>query len=104
MQQLFAMTREFYQNFSLIQVTVPAANGAAFYKAVNEFDRAVMAEAKLLRERSNRGTAAFRQAFDCEKNLVLLRLDSLGAGRFFAEMQELPDTVTKLGKPPKAKF
>jgi len=35
---------------------------------------------------------------------MLLRLATLGSGSFFAEVQELPYAVSKVGKPPKAKF
>ena len=104
MKQRLAMRREFNQDFSLIFITVLTANGAAFDKAVQESDRAVVAETKLLRKRSNGGTGALRQTLDGQKDLVLLRLNSLGAGRFFAKAQKLPDTVTELGKAPKAEF
>ena len=104
MKQFFAMACEFDQDFSLIFITMPAANSAAFDKTVQEFDRAVVAKTKLLRKRSNGGTGTRRKTLDGQKNLVLLRLNSFGAGRFFAKAQKLPDTVTELGKAPKAKF
>ena len=104
MKQRLAMRREFNQDFSLIFITVLTANGAAFDKAVQESDRAVVAETKLLRKRSNCGTGTRRQTLDGQKDLVLLRLNSLGAGRFFAEAQKLPYPVTELGKAPKAEF
>jgi hypothetical protein len=104
MQQHFSMRREFNQDFSLILVAVPATKGAALYQPIYEFDRAVVTKTKLLGKRCDGGTAVLRQSLDCQQNLVLLGLNTLGAGRFFAEVQELPDTVTELGKPPKAKF
>jgi hypothetical protein len=35
---------------------------------------------------------------------MLLGFDTFRAGRFFAKVQELPDTVPKLSKLPKAGF
>ena len=98
------MWREFDEDFTLIFVVVPASNGAAFHKAIYQFDGAVMAKAKLLRKCGDGGTAVPWQSFDGQQYLVLLRFKSLGAGCILAEVQELTDTVTELGKAPKAEL
>jgi hypothetical protein len=41
------------------------------------------------------GAAAFRQPFDREKKLMLIRFQSKGTGRALTELQELTDLITK---------
>jgi hypothetical protein len=104
MQQRFAVSREFDQDLSLIFMAVSSTYRAALHQPVYEFNRAVVTKTELLRKRSNGWAGTLRQSFDSQEHLVLLRLDSLGASCFFAEVQKLPDPVTELGKAPKAKF
>lgn len=104
MQQRFAVSREFDQDLSLIFMAVSPTYRAAVHQSVYEFNRAVVTKTELLRKRSNCWTGTFRQSFDRQQHLVLLRLDSLGASCFFAEVQKLPDPVTELGEAPKTKF
>jgi hypothetical protein len=85
-------------------MAVLAAHCASFHEAVDQFDRAVVADTKLLGKRSDGGTSALRQCLHCKQDLVLVRFDSFGSGCFFAEVQKLPDGVTELGELPEAKF
>jgi len=98
MQQLFAMGSEFYQHFTTVLVTLPSYHRSMFHEAVDYFNRAVMAQAKPLRNRPDVGTGSRRQSFDGEQHLVLLRFNALGTSGFFAYVKELADAMTELGK------
>ena len=102
MQQCLAVRRKFYEHFAMILIPVPASHGAPVNDTIYKFHGAVMAKAELMGERGYSGTSIPWQALDCQKKLMLLGFDALGAGRFLAKMEELPDTVPELGKPPKA--
>jgi hypothetical protein len=103
-KQGFTMRSQLDQNLSLILMAVPATHRASFHEAVYQFDSAVVADTKVLRNRSDGGTSTPRQSLQCQQDLMLLRFDPLGSSSLFAEMQKLPDAVTKLRKSPKAKF
>jgi hypothetical protein len=63
-----------------------------------------MTKAELPGKCGYRGTGILRQALDRQQKLRLLRFDALGAGRFLAEVQELPDAAPELSQPAKARF
>ena len=65
---------------------------------------AVQAKAELPRKCGYRGTSVLRQALDRQQKLMLLGLDALGAGRFLAKVEELPDAAPELSQPAKARF
>jgi hypothetical protein len=104
MQQGFAVRRELHQHFTMILISVSALQRALVNETIYKFYGAVMAKAELLGKCGNSGTIALGQAPERQKKLMLLGFDALGAGRFFAKMQELPDTVPKLSKLAKAGF
>jgi hypothetical protein len=102
MQQGLAVRRKFHEYFAMILVPVSALQSALNNETIYKFHRAVMAKAELLGECGNSGTSALGQALDREEKLMLLGFDTLGAGRFLAKVQELPNTVPELSKPTKA--
>jgi hypothetical protein len=57
-----------------------------FHKAVYYLNRTVMAQAKPLRKRPDGGTSSFRQSFNGEQDLVLLRFNALRPSGFFAQV------------------
>jgi len=65
----------------------------AFFEAVDQFDGAVVLDGEAFGERANGGEFAVVHAADREKQLILLRLQTLGVGRFVAFPQELADAV-----------
>ena len=75
-----------------------AHDGAMFSEPVDELDCAVMPQAKTRSKCGNGRTNSFRQSFDSEQQLVLLRLNPVSAGGCFAEVKELADSVAEFGK------
>ncbi len=73
---------------------------AAFFQAVDQTYGAVMADEKVFGQVANGGLAGFVERFDGQHHLVLLRFQSLDAGGLFAEMQELPNLIAKVGQFP----
>jgi hypothetical protein len=68
------------------------------HEAIDYLNCAVMAQAKPLRKRPDGGKSSFRQSFNGEQDLVLLRFDALRPSGFFAQVQELADAIAELGK------
>ena len=97
-QQVLAVRGEFNQHFAAVLIAVAAFHGALIDETIHQFYRAVVAKTQPLRKRGDSRTSARRHAFHGEKKLVLLRLDPLRSGSFFAEVKELANAVPKLGK------
>jgi hypothetical protein len=77
---MLAVQRKFHEHFALISIRVSALQSALINEMIYKFHRTLMAKAELL------------------------GFDTLGASRFLAKAQELPDTVPELSKPTKARF
>jgi hypothetical protein len=95
-QDPFAFRRQMEKNLAAILIAVPSGDGAACNQAIRQFDGAVVAKREPGRERADSGARAFRQPFDCKQKLVLLRLDSIRPGGFFAEVKEAADFIAEL--------
>jgi hypothetical protein len=86
------------EHLAAVVVAARTREEAFIDEPANEFDRAVVREKQAVRDVTNGGPATLGQAFDGEKELVLLRFDSGGPCPFFTEVQETPDLITQLGK------
>jgi len=75
-----------------------ARNGAALDHAIDEFDGTVMTDLKPGGKLADGGEFSDGQSFDGEEKLMLLRLDAVGAGSFFAIAKEETDLMSKLGE------
>lgn len=104
MQDCPATRRNDHEHFATILFAMQPLQSAAFNETIYKFRRTVMAKAELPGECGDGRTSARGQAHDCQKKLVLLGFDALGAGCVFAEVQELPYTVPELSKPAKTGF
>lgn len=90
------MRRQLYKNFTMILIAVLSRDSPLLHETINQFNRAVVTKAKAMRKRGNGRARSFRQAFNGEKHLVLLRFDVTGASSVLAEVQELADAVAEL--------
>jgi hypothetical protein len=88
----------------MILTCASATNSATLGQAIDEFHCAVMAKAKPVSEVRKRGPGVLWETFQNQQQLMLLRFDPFGSRRFFAIVQEFPDTVAELSKSTKAKL
>jgi len=86
MQLAFAGRREFHPNRAAVRVGAGARDEAALFQAVEQAHGAVMADQQVFGQGADGGTGALVERADGEQHLMLLRLQSLGAGRLLAEM------------------
>ena len=93
------MRGQFYEHFSTVLLTVPTCDRSLVHEAINEFYRAVMAQAESFRERPDGGTTSRRQSFDGQKDLeadaVLMPFDRAASS---LKCRELANAITELGK------
>jgi hypothetical protein len=94
---------ELDKHFTTVLLIVPACYCSLLHEAIDEFYRAVMAQAEPFRKRPDGGTASHGQSFYGQEGLVLLRFDAPGPGGLFAYVQELADAIAELGKPPESR-
>jgi hypothetical protein len=75
---------QFDKHFTTVLLIVPASYRLLLHEAIDEFYRAVMAQAESLRKRPDGGTAFRGQSLYGQKGLVLLWFDASGPGGLFA--------------------
>jgi hypothetical protein len=92
---LFAFRGEDHANLAAIGVVADALDEAVLRQAIDEADGAVMADEQMLGQLSDGRAVPVRKSSDGEQDLVLLRLEALGPGRLFAEVEEAADLVTE---------
>ena len=97
-QQTLAAWRDADQNDAAIVAPADAADEAARFKTVEQFDQAVVLELEALGEVADGGFAGRRSALDGEKQLVVLRLETGGACGLLAEVQEAADLISEFGQ------
>jgi hypothetical protein len=98
MQHCFASLRESNQHFTMIRIGCNPLDYSMLGQPVDQLNGAVVANQHSRRELSNRGFHAIRQAFYCQQELVLLRLDSVRARLIFTEAQEAAELVAEFGQ------
>jgi len=84
MQQFLAVWSKFDKHFTTVLIIVPASYRSLLYEAIDEFYRAVMAQAEPFRKRPDGGTAFRGQSLYGQEGLLLLRFDAPGPGGLFA--------------------
>ena len=67
-------------------------------QTIAQLDGGVVADVQPAGNFRDRRVNVFRQALQCEQQLMVLRIDAIGASRLFAEMQEAPDLVAEFGE------
>ena len=97
-KRTFARRGQANEDFAAILGGGFADDGAVIGQAIDQLDRAVMTNLKAIGEFGNGRELSRRQAFDREEELMLLRLDSMGSGGFFAIAEEFPDLVAEFGQ------
>ncbi len=70
------------------------------FGAVDQLDGAVMTDPQFLRQGADSRPGIFRQAFERQQQLILLRFDAGCGGRLIAELQIATDVVAKLRQSP----
>ena len=96
-QNLFAVRRELNQNFTAVLIAVVADYRAALLQTVNQFDRAVVLQAKPVCKCGSSGPGSFRQPFHGEKQLMLLGFYAGRTDSLFAEMNKGANSITEFG-------
>src|SRR4051812_42166287 len=82
----------------VVLILIPA-NKPGLTKAVNQFHRAVVADAQALRQIANCHRSAAREALDRKQRLMLARSQTGSVRLDLAELEEAADQITKLGEP-----
>ena len=90
--------READENFATVIGGGFANDIAAGGEAVDQLDGAVVTDLKTVGEFGDSGELSRGKAFDGEEELVLLGLDSMGAGGFFAVTEKFADLVAEFGE------
>jgi hypothetical protein len=90
------MARQANQHLAPVGACVFTAHRAALDHPINQLHGAVVQNLKPVGELPDRRPGAFGQSFDGKQQLVLLRLESMAAGRHSAELQKPANLKTKL--------
>ena len=97
-QQLFPLICEPNMHFTLICFRRYPLHHSVLRQPVHQFNGAVMTNQHPRCELANSRFNAIRQAFDCQQELMLLRLNSVGARLIFAKPQEPADLIAKFSQ------
>ena len=76
LQELFPAGRQSEEDFAAIRLAPRTSNQPSRFKAVAQFDRAVMTDLKALRKQSHCRLHVVSQSFDDEQRLMLVRLNA----------------------------
>jgi hypothetical protein len=102
-QKLFAGWRELDDGAAKVAFVGVAADKTGAFRAIDKFNRAVMAKHHSVREVADRSRLARRRCGDYLQQLVLLSLDPVTLGRDLAEAEKLPQLETELRKLPQTR-
>jgi hypothetical protein len=94
----FALARELQQDSAAILAGGRAFEQAVFFQAIREFNDGVVFKTELRGELLNGGLGFVRETCDGQEKLVLLRLQSFGAGCVFAAAQESREVIAEFGE------
>jgi len=94
-QDRLALGGDLEEDFPVVEPVTDAPEDAEAHHPIDQADDRMVLELELPGQRSDRGEAVRRQALDAEEELMLLRLQSLGARGVFAEDQEPADEMTE---------
>jgi hypothetical protein len=97
-QKQIAPGSQHYQNPPPVRGIVLTAHKAAPAKAVNKFNRAVMAKVQPFGETTNSWMRIRRQAFDRQQKLMLLLAESFIPCGAFAEMDKSANLISELSE------
>ena len=84
------------QDLATVDIAFAPLNEIAASEAIDQTHHGVVAELQSLRERADSGPLLYRQAFQGQKELMLLRLDTELARLFFAEHEKAAQLVPEL--------
>jgi len=98
MQFALASCREFHPDRPSVGFGAGTGDEAAFFETVEQAHGAVMPDQQVLGKRADRGTGAPVERADGQQHLMLLGLQSLGAGRLLAEMKKAANLVAEVSQ------
>jgi hypothetical protein len=92
----FSLGSQTYAHQTAIALAAYPLYETALGQTVEQSDRAVVADKQMFGEFADgRAAGLFERAYG-EQHLVLLRLQALGTGRAFTEMQKTSDLISKV--------
>ena len=97
-QHSLAARRQVNQHLAVVLRAAASPCQASLLQPVKKLHGAVMLNLEPLGQVADRGWRSTGQPLHGQQQLVLLRLESRGASRLLAEMQEPPDLMTELGQ------
>ena len=95
-QRGFALRRQADAHLPAVLAGPHALHQSPLRQPVEQSDHAVMPNQQLLRQLPHGRARGLAARADCQQQLVLLRLQPLGPGRLFAEVQKAPYPKAKL--------
>ena len=99
-KRLLAPGGDFQNDVAPVLVILALSDHAARFKPARKFDGTVMTEVQSPGDVSDGGPQTFREAFQREQKLVLLRAKALRLRCLFTEMKKPADLISKFGQRP----